>query len=177
MADFKKFLPTLLKHEGGWVDHPSDPGGKTNKGVTIAVFQANSEKLLSIEPTVENLKALTNEQAGILYKKLYWDTFLADEFPVQELAEIVFDFNVNAGSNALKILQRVLNGMGADIAEDGIFGKGSLAALKSFDAIDVYQNYKQARKDFYINLCEKNSKFEVFRKGWLNRVDSFPDLR
>jgi len=113
MASFDAFFPTMLKHEGGFVNDPVDPGGATNKGVTTGTFQSCAKQYLGIEPTLENLKALTDAQAGKIYKPLYWDKVRGDEIEPQELANIVFDFQVNAGANASKLLQRVLNDVGA----------------------------------------------------------------
>src|ERR1700693_6658589 len=65
MASFDLFLPLLLKVEGGYVDDPEDPGGETNKGITMSVFQHCAHEILGIDPTSENLKGLTDAQAGV----------------------------------------------------------------------------------------------------------------
>lgn len=178
MADFNTFFPTLLKHEGGFVNDPADPGGATNKGVTIGTFQQCSQRLLNLAPTLENLKALTDAQAGTIYKALYWDKVHGDEIALQPLANIVFDFQVNAGGNASKLLQRVLNDLGAKppIAVDGAIGPGTMKALAAADAKAVYAKYKQGRKDYYTHLVNQRPSLGKFLKGWLARVDSFPDL-
>jgi lysozyme family protein len=178
MADFNSFFPTLLKHEGGFVDDPVDPGGATNKGVTMATFRQFARPLLNIDATLENLRALTDAQAGVIYKKQYWDAIHGDEITLQPLANIVFDFQVNAGANASRLLQRVLNGLGVtpQLREDGVVGKGTLAALGQVDAKVVYGRYKQGRKDYYNALVAQRPPLQKFLKGWLNRVDSFPDL-
>jgi lysozyme family protein len=178
MADFNAFFPTLLKHEGGFVNDPADPGGATNKGVTLATFQQCAQRLLNIAPTLDNLKALTDAQAGTIYKALYWDKVRGDDIALQPLADIVFDFQVNAGANASKLLQRVLNDLGAapPLAVDGAIGPGTMRALAAVDAKAVYARYKQGRKDYYTNLVNQRPSLGKFLKGWLNRVDSFPDL-
>lgn len=178
MADFNAFFPTLLKHEGGFVNDPADPGGATNKGVTLGTFQQCAQRLLNLAPTLDNLKALTDAQAGTIYKALYWDKVRGDEITLQPLANIVFDFQVNAGANASKLLQRVLNDLGATppLAVDGAIGPGTMRALSAADAKAVYARYKQGRKDYYTNLVNQRPSLNKFLKGWLNRVDSFPDL-
>lgn len=178
MADFNAFFPTLLKHEGGFVNDPADPGGATNKGVTLGTFQQCAQRLLNLAPTLDNLKALTDAQAGTIYKALYWDKVRGDEITLQPLANIVFDFQVNAGANASKLLQRVLNDLGATppLAVDGAIGAGTMRALSAADAKAVYARYKQGRKDYYTNLVNQRPSLNKFLKGWLNRVDSFPDL-
>jgi lysozyme family protein len=173
MATFDIFLPMLLKFEGGFVDDPDDPGGETNKGVTMATFQSSSHELLGIDPTSDNLKALTDAQAGIIYKALYWNKIQGDAITLQDLANIVCDFFVNSGSHATKLLQSVMIDMGANISADGVIGPGSIQALNGLPQVEVYRRYKQARIAFYQNLGQK---FPKFLKGWLNRVNSFPDL-
>jgi lysozyme family protein len=173
MADFSVFLPILLRFEGGYVNDPTDPGGETNKGVTMKTFQQCSQDLLGLDPTSDNLKALTDAQAGVIYKALYWDKVQGDAYTLQDLANIVCDFYVNAGGHATKLLQHVLNGMGANIAEDGSIGPGTMQALAGFDQVQVYRQYKQGRINYYQALGQK---FPQFVKGWLNRVNAFPDL-
>ncbi|MFW2373814.1 MAG: glycoside hydrolase family 108 protein [Gammaproteobacteria bacterium] len=178
MANFDTFFPIMLKHEGGFVNDPVDPGGATNKGVTMGTFKNCAMKYLGIEPSLENLKALTDEQAAKIYKPLYWDKVHGDDIESQELANIVFDFQVNAGANASKLLQRVLNELGASpsLDVDGIIGRGSLAALNGMDQAEVYRRYKQGRIEYYENLVAKRPALGKFLRGWLNRVNSFPDL-
>lgn len=173
MANFDQFLPILLRFEGGYVDDPTDPGGETNKGVTMATFRQCSHDLLGIDPTSENLRVLTDAQAGIIYHALYWNKMNGDSFQLQDLANIVCDFYVNAGTHATLLLQRVLNGMGANLVEDGRIGAASIQALNSFDQVAIYRQYKQGRINYYQSLAQK---FPQFLKGWLNRVNAFPNL-
>jgi lysozyme family protein len=175
MASFDLFLPILLKLEGGYVDDPDDPGGETNKGMTMAVFQHCSHELLGIDPTSENLKSLTDAQAGIIYKAKYWDKMNASSFTSQDLANIVCDFLVNAGTRATRLLQHLMNGMGASLVEDGAIGPATLAALTTVDQVGLYRDYKQARKAYYLQLAESRPSMAKFLKGWLNRVNTFPD--
>jgi len=178
MASFDAFFPTLLKHEGGFVNDPADPGGATNKGITIATFQSCAKEYLGIDPTLANLKALTDAQAGKIYKPRYWDKVRSDEIELQELANIVFDFQVNAGGAASKLLQKVLNELGAKppLEVDGDIGPGTMAALKGADQKAVYRRYKQGRIDYYEDLVAKRPALGKFLKGWLIRVNSFPAL-
>lgn len=173
MADFDLFLPLLLKCEGGYCDDPDDPGGETNKGITMDTFCHCSHDLLGIEPTSENLKCLSDAHAGIIYKQRYWDKIRGDQIELQELANIVCDFFVNAGTHATVLLQRILNSKGANLVEDGIIGPASLQALSQVPQIEVYRDYKQGRMAYYQKLAQKYPKF---LQGWLNRVNCFRDL-
>jgi len=175
MADFDLALPITLQFEGGYCNNPNDPGGETNLGITMAVFQRASHPLLGIEPTSDNLRALTPAQAGIIYKANYWNPIRADSYQLQDLANIVFDFYVNAGTHASSLLQKVLNSLGTTppLVVDGGIGPATLAALAALPAAEVYNAYKQGRIDYYTTLGEA---YPTFAKGWLARADAFPDL-
>jgi lysozyme family protein len=174
MASFDLFLPLLLKFEGGYVDDPDDPGGETNKGITMAVFQENAHGLLGIEPTSDNLKGLTDAQAGIIYRRRYWSRMQGDLFPTQELADMVCDFFVNAGTNATALLQAVLNDEGAELVIDGTIGQATLQAFSGKDPTQIYGRYKQGRIRYYQNLVAKKPSLAPFLNGWLNRVNACP---
>jgi lysozyme family protein len=171
MASFDLFLPILLRFEGGYVDNPNDPGGETNKGITMRTFATCSHALLGIDPTSANLRALTDAQAGIIYRRNYWNPMQGDQFALQDLANIVCDFYVNAGTHATSLLQTVMNGLGANVVVDGVLGPGSVQALTSLDQSAVYQQYRQGRINYYQGL---GTKYPMFLQGWLNRVNAFP---
>ncbi|MCW0422986.1 hypothetical protein NB713_000929 [Xanthomonas sacchari] len=146
MASFELYLPQLLRFEGGFVDDPNDPGGATNHGITLATFQRCAQALLGQAPTLQNLRALTVQQAATIYQHDYWDRIGADQIASQTLAELVFDFYVNAGDVAISLLQRVLQQLGATgLAVDGEMGPATLAALASADTAQVYAQYRQQR--------------------------------
>jgi lysozyme family protein len=177
MADLHKYFPRLLAFEGGFVDDKDDPGGATNKGVTMTTFKRYARPLLGIEPSLDNLRALTDEQAFAIYKAGYWDPLHGDEIEDQPLAEIFFDFYVNAGGSAVRLLQQELNGLAAKppLAVDGVFGPGTLRALQQADAVALYRRYKTGRRAYYQDLAARRPTLAKFLKGWLRRVDSFPD--
>lgn len=178
MADFNLFLPKLLKHEGGYVHDHVDPGGATNKGITLRTFRDAARLFAGLEPTLDNLKLLTDEQAGIIYKQLYWDKLKADLIEPQQLAEIYADFYVNAGRPAVLLMQRVLNSFhkAPPLAVDGIAGPLLLNALIKADALEVYRCYRAGRVLYYRNLVAARPPLSKFLKGWINRVESFPEL-
>jgi lysozyme family protein len=175
MAEFDIALPITLQFEGGYVFNPNDPGGETNLGITMATFQHTAHNLLGIDPTSDHLKALTPAQAGIIYQANYWSPVQGDSLQLQELANILFDFYVNAGTHASSLLQTVLNRMGAQpaLVVDGSIGQATLNALASLPANDVYNNYKQGRCAYYQNL---GIQYPMFLNGWLKRANAFPDL-
>lgn len=173
MAKFDIAIPHVLAWEGGYVNHPSDPGGETNRGITDRL-DGNVDGLVDIDGDGYgdiDIKALTEDEAKQVYKLRFWDKMLGDKIESQHIANILLDGYVNCGSNGIKIMQRILN-----IKEDGIFGPKTLEALNTADEIILYNKYKQARKDYYINLAERKPALKVFLKGWINRIESFTDL-
>ncbi|MGL4484439.1 MAG: glycoside hydrolase family 108 protein, partial [Anaerovoracaceae bacterium] len=91
MADFKTALSKTLKHEGGFVDHPLDKGGATNKGITLATYQS-----FIPNGTIEDLKNISDSVVESIYQKGYWIPLGCARLE-QSLAEYHFDFGVNAG--------------------------------------------------------------------------------
>jgi lysozyme family protein len=177
MADFDKFLPLLLSIEGGWVNHVADRGGPTNKGITFAVFTEWSKQLLQVEGTIDNLKALTNEQAAILYRRLYWNKVQGDKIPTQWLANIICDFYVHNQWQGASTLQRVLNrqkDLHPKLKVDGAVGPLTIAALRQYPPPAIYLEYRYARKGFYESLALLPHG-APFIRGWRNRMKKFPE--
>lgn len=157
-SNFTEALKHVLKHEGGYVNHPSDPGGMTNLGVTRKVWESWTGK----QATEADMRALTPEVVAPLYKKMYWDKVQGDELPVG-VDYAVFDFAVNAGvSRASRALQNILF-----VASDGIIGPNTLRVAAQRDPKELVELYSEDRRLFYSQL----PTFSVFGKGWLRRVD------
>jgi lysozyme family protein len=157
-SNFAESLKHVLKHEGGYVNHPSDPGGMTNLGVTKKVWEAWVDKRV----TEAEMRALTPEIVAPLYKKMYWDKVQGDGLP-SGVDYVVFDFAVNAGvSRAAKTLQNILF-----VASDGTIGPTTLRVAGQRDPKELVEAYSEDRRLFYSQL----PTFSVFGKGWLRRVD------
>lgn len=156
---FSEQLPHLLKAEGGFVNHPRDPGGATNLGVTKNVYEA----YIGRKVTIDTIKSLKVSDVESLYRTLYWDRLKCDRLP-KALAVVIFDFGVNAGtSRAIKTLQKVLG-----IAEDGIIGEITIKkVLNMKDVKKLVDAYSDRRILFYKQL----KTFPTFGKGWLSRVE------
>ena len=162
-SNYDKCLETILHHEGGYVNHPKDPGGETNLGVTKRVYLEHGG--------TKDMKELTVEDVAPIYKKGYWDKMKGDELP-NGLDLCVFDFGVNAGpGRAAKYLQTMIG----TVADGGI-GPNTLAKLKEYvDANGIekcIKDYQNARQGYY----EKLSTFDTFGKGWTRRVDETTEL-
>jgi lysozyme family protein len=147
----------MLKSEGGYIHHQSDPGGRTNLGVT----QATWENWVGRSSNEAEMRGLTPEKVEPLYKKKYWDAVRGDELPMG-LDYLMFDFAVNAGAGrAIKTLQTAVG-----VTPDGGFGPMTMAAVQAVDPVDLIERFSQAKEDFYRSL----TTFATFGKGWLNRV-------
>lgn len=154
-------IPRILVHEGGYVNHPSDPGGATNKGVTIATFR----RYIKPGGTIEDLKALTTAQAVIVYKRQYWDAVSADLLPVG-VDYAVVDFAVNSGpTRAIKYLQAVVG-----VEQDGKLGPVSIKAVRAMPPRDVVRQLC-ARRLSFMKAIKGGSLWVTFGKGWQRRVD------
>jgi lysozyme family protein len=155
-ANFDKSLALVLVHEGGYVNHPKDPGGATNRGVTQAVYDAYRK---TRGKAGQSVKFITDEEVNAIYKFQYWDRVQGDLLPAG-LDYAVFDFAVNSGvGRASKYLQAVLG-----VAQDGQIGARTLAAITNpSNAINALCD---RRMSFLRNL----RTFLTFGKGWTRRV-------
>jgi len=165
--NFDYCLKIILHHEGGYVNHPKDPGGETNLGVTKRVYEAWCMKN---DLHQKDMKDLTIEDVAPIYEKNYWGRLKCDKLPIG-LDLCVFDFGVNAGTGrAAKYLQRVIGA-----AADGAIGPNTLLKVKEFvssEGLDAaIQDYQAARQKYYESL----STFETFGRGWTRRVTETTD--
>jgi lysozyme family protein len=151
---FNKCIEVILKNEGGYVNHPSDPGGETNMGIT----KRNYPDL--------NIKALTKQKAISIYYVDYWMPMKLEILNDDDLILQVFDMGVNAGiRTAIKLLQRLVG-----VTDDGHIGLRTVRAVAEFDG-DVYTEYVKRRKLYYVTLVQKKEQLRPFIKGWLARVE------
>ena len=156
--NWEQCFALVLKHEGGFVNHPKDPGGMTNLGVT----RTNWELYLDHDVTEADMRALTPEMVKPFYKKNYWDRIRGDELP-SGVDYAAYDLAVNSGTGrAAKYLQQI-----AGVTADGVIGPQSLKAIQKCDAEDVVDEICNMRMTFLKNL----GTFDTFGKGWTIRVN------
>ncbi len=160
-GNFPACLADVLVHEGGYVDHPKDPGGATNLGITIGTLTG----WLGRQATKAEVKALTKTTVAPIYRANYWDKIGGDDLP-SGLDAAVFDFAVNSGpGRAAKLLQRLVG-----VSQDGQIGPMTLAAVAKVSPAkvpDLINAYCDARMSFLRGL----GTFDTFGKGWTRRVD------
>lgn len=163
-ANYRQSLSLMLAHEGGFVNHPKDPGGATNQGVTQRVYDAYRK---SKGATLRSVKFIEPNEVADIYKNQYWKLVRGDSLPAG-IDYAVFDFGVNSGvSRAVKYLQIVLGFTGADV--DGVPGMMTLNAANDAARSDeegLIIKYCANRMKFLRSL----STFGTFGRGWTRRV-------
>lgn len=159
-STFEKAKPYLLKHEGGYVDHPSDPGGATNMGITIGTLSAYRGRKVS----KQDVKNLTKAEALLIYKKNYWDKVKGDKLPAG-VDYSVYDFAVNSGpSRAAKYLQKIVG-----VKQDGAIGPKTLAHVAKKSPEEIINRLNDDRLIF-MKRIKSGKLWKVFGKGWGRRV-------
>ena len=157
-GNFKECLALVLKSEGGFVNHPQDPGGMTNLGVTKRVW----EEYTGHEADEKTMRGLTPEKVAPLYEQRYWRPTYCEVLP-RGLDLLVFSMGINAGTGrSVKLLQQSIG-----CSPDGIIGPRTMGLIKQSNIADLIGNFSEARRNYYKSLAT----FPTFGKGWLARVD------
>jgi hypothetical protein len=155
---FTRCLETIFRHEGGYVDHPKDPGGATNMGITHKTLA----QWRGAPVTREDVRNLTREEAGEIYRANYWNALSCDALP-RGVDLVVFDFGVNAGvSRAAKLLQKIVH-----VEQDGQVGPITVGATKAIAADHIVTAFSDGRMDHYRSL----SIWDTFKNGWTRRTN------
>ena len=163
-ASFAASLPFVLRWEGGFVNHPDDPGGATNRGVTQKVYDA--WRAAQGQPK-QDVRNLADAEMQSIYEANYWRAARCDALE-RKLDVVQFDTAVNMGTGrAVRFLQAAV---GCEV--DGGFGSGTLQAVQGCDLGSALTAYCNQREAFYDQLIAKNARLAVFRRGWMNRLDS-----
>ena len=156
--NFEHCFQHVLESEGGFVNHPSDPGGMTNLGVTKDTW----ERWTKTKATEQDMRDLEPDDVRNLYKALYWDKVKADDLP-SGVDLCAFDFAVNSGVfRASRFLQRTIGAK-----EDGVIGNQTLFLVKNNDPQELIKRYCEARLRFLRGLYT----FATFGRGWTARVE------
>lgn len=180
MASFETAIPVILIHEGGFVNHPSDPGGATNFGISLR-FLADHPGVGDFDGDgdvdVEDIANMTQEQACEIYRQFWWDKYRYDLINDQTIATKIFDMAVNMGAGrAHRIVQASLNkAFGLKLSVDGIIGnttRGVLNACTDDDEQLLLSTICDEQFAFYQRLVASRPHLSVFINGWKNRAYS-----
>jgi lysozyme family protein len=166
LGRFRRCVAIVLRHEGGYVNHPRDPGGPTNWGIT----QRTLSDHLGRQATVEDVQNLDRQTAEAIYRRQYWNVVRGDDLsPGIDL--VVFDAAVNSGPRrAARWLQQALRDVGLTVEETGQIDNSTVEAVRAAHrngrSPDVIRRACQARLAFLQRL----NNFDVFGRGWTRRV-------
>jgi lysozyme family protein len=187
MQTVRAIAEGIVAREGGFVDDPDDPGGATNHGVTV-----HTMRRLGLDLTGDgrvdagDVRRLTRAQAVDIYEDHYFRRPGIGRLP-QVLQASVFDMQVNAGTNAVKILQRLVSAMGYPCGDDGIIGPQTVAAVAAAAGAapkHIADAYGIARRNYYYALADARPASRKFARrrdggkgGWITRAEEFIDAR
>lgn len=183
MQTVQQIATSIVAREGGFANDSDDPGGATNYGVTI-----HTMRRLGLDLTgdgkigVADVRQLTQAQAVDIFVEHYFDAPRIAQLPAG-LQPSVFDMYVNAGNNAVKILQQLLREMGFDVIVDGALGPQSLAAARAAYVKapePMVDAYGVARRNYYFRLADRRPSSRKFARtragrkgGWIKRAEEF----
>ena len=173
----------IVAREGGFVNDPDDPGGATKHGVTLATLKRLGIDLTGDGRTdLADVKALSRDRAVQIFVEHYFTRPRLADLP-EALQPSTFDMYVNAGANAVSILQRLLNDMGADLEVDGALGPRTIAAAHQAAVTNVdllADAYGIARRAYYYRLADNRPASRKFvrtrdggKGGWIRRAEDF----
>lgn len=183
MKSVQQIAEEIVAREGGYVNDPDDPGGATNFGVTIHTMRRLGLDLdRDGDVDASDVRRLTRPQAVDIFIKHYYEKPRIDLLPV-ELQPSVFDMYVNAGGNAVKILQRLLAQFGETVTVDGALGPNTAAAVhRAFKKAGPYfvDAYGIARRNYYFRLADRRAASRKYARtraggkgGWVRRAEDF----
>ncbi|MDP3958951.1 MAG: holin-associated N-acetylmuramidase [Pseudorhodobacter sp.] len=183
MQSVEEIAKEIVAREGGFVNDPADPGGATKYGVTLATLRGLGLDLTGDgSVSVADVKALSRDQAEAIFVEHYFKRPGIAALP-ETLQASVFDMYVNAGANAVKVLQRLLTEMGFACTADGVIGPQTTSAAQHAAAAapdHLADAYAIARRNYYYNLADARPASRKYARrrdggkgGWITRAEQF----
>lgn len=183
MQSVRQIAESIVDREGGFVDDPDDPGGATNHGVTIHTMRRLGLDLTGDgSVSVADVRALRRDQAVEIFVSQYYQRPRIADLPAA-LQPSVFDMYVNAGANAVRILQGLLREMGYAVAVDGVIGPQTIAAAEAAaepEPLALRDAYGVARRNYYFRLADARVASRKYARsraggkgGWILRAEEF----
>lgn len=159
MDRINKLKSFILSWEGGFVNDPRDPGGATNKGVTLATFRS----IFGKDKTVKNLKEITDSQWMTIFKTRFWDRYKADNIKDEWIAYLLVDWLWTSGpGNAINRVQKFLG-----LKVDGIVGNVTINKINSYNGKELFIKLWHLRENF----IKTRAQYPIYGKGWLRRLN------
>ncbi len=187
MQTVTEIATEIVAREGGYVNDPDDPGGATKYGVTIHTMRRLGLDLTGDDQVTQaDVRMLTRAHAVSIFVEHYFHRPKIDQLP-EPLHPTVFDMYVNAGANAVKILQRLLGDMRISVVVDGVIGPQTVAAtVRAMEAAPNHfvDAYGIARRNYYYGLADRRAKSRKYARrrdggkgGWITRAEEFISSR
>ena len=183
MQSVEEIATEIVRREGGYVNDPDDPGGATNFGVTIHTMRRlglDLDRDGDVDAT--DVRMLSRAQATDIFITHYFVRPRIGELPAP-LHATVFDMYVNAGGNAIKILQRLLTEMGHPCVVDGSLGPQSIGAAQAAAEqapAHLVDAYGIARRNYYFRIADRRPASRKYARtraggkgGWIRRAEEF----
>ena len=176
-SKFHKVSKIVLRHEGGYVNDPNDSGGATNKGIAWKTWTAYAKSDLNVEPTLENLKLISDADAEIIYRKRYWEPKGFCKIKNDRIGLMVYDWSITSGRAIKKVQQLLKDEFQQNISTTGSMDEGTISSLNNIvDQDKLLDRISEIRKDYYTALAYEAdgttpSKNHKFLNGWINRVN------
>lgn len=187
---FDRAFDFMIQNEGGYVNHPNDPGGATNYGVSLRTLKALGDEDFDLDEDgdidADDIRAMSLADAKAFYHRYFWDNvrytdrngrecYVYESMYDEEVAIKIFDMSVNMGhKQAVKIVQRTIN---LDISSvyhlsaDGVIGEKTMTLLQQEDDTETFLRRLQSEfARFYYQLADKKPARAVFLLGWLRRA-------
>lgn len=168
MANSSILAPFIRKWEGGFANHPADPGGATKWGVTLDTYRSfyGSYKM------VDDLKNMTEYEWNRIFMKGFWNKAIGEQIISQGVANMIVDWGWHSGmKTSIKAVQKILG-----CTQDGIMGPITMGFINRSNPTELYNKLYDARKKFYENLVIKKPQMHVFLKGWMNRLNDLKSI-
>lgn len=183
MHSVESIAAEIVRREGGYVNDPDDPGGATNFGVTIHTMRGLGRDLNGDgKVDVADVKALSREEAAAIYVKHYFEAPKIALLPAP-LQPSVFDMQVNAGVNAVRILQRLMAAFGHALKDDGVIGPQTARAVEAAMAAapgHLVDAYGIERRNYYYRIGDQRPASRKYARrqdggkgGWIVRAEEF----
>lgn len=185
MSTYELAIPVVLRHEGGWVCNPKDPGGETNFGISTLIVKRIQEAGKMTDTQVEvminatpgtlykpgYMKTMSVEAAKKIYLSEFWGKYGYQDLNDQRVATKIFDCGVNCGpARAHTMAQVAANNCGQKLIPDGILGPASRVGINSCDPEQHLLKMKEQMEIYYKGLVAAKPELGIFLNNWLKRA-------